>query len=209
MKKKAIILDFGGVLLNVDYEAPVKAFATLGFKDFKSIYAKEGQTDFVDEFEKGKISPSRFRDDLRKISGLNSSDQEIDAAWNSILRDFPADRMRMLEELKKKYRIFILSNTNEIHVSSFEKMLDDVYGKNHFQDQFEKVYYSSSVGMRKPDKEIFDFVLFDTDLEKEDVVFIDDSIQHVEGALKVGIDALHLDLKKEKIGELLKRGGLI
>lgn len=206
---KAIILDFGGVLLNIDYEAPIREFKKLGIDKFQQLFAQASQSNLFDDFEKGIISNELFRSELKKISGKNISDEQIDSAWNSILLDFPERKMKLLEELKKKYKLFLLSNTNKIHVENFEKEMNEKYGKNHFQSHFEKIYFSSSIGMRKPDVEIFDFVLKENDLPPEETIFIDDSIQHISGAQKAGIVAFHLDLKKEDLIDLLKRENLI
>lgn len=209
MNKKALILDFGGVLLNIDYQAPIREFEKLGIKDFQNQFAQATQSNLFDEFEKGRISNELFRNEIRKLTGSTISDQQIDFAWNSVLLDFPNDKMKLLGELQAKYRLFLLSNTNRIHVEIFEKSMNEKFGKNHFHSHFEKIYFSSSIGMRKPDVEIFEFVLNENNLLADETIFIDDSIQHIAGARKAGITAFHLDLKKEDLPALLKRESLI
>jgi putative hydrolase of the HAD superfamily len=203
--KKALILDFGGVLLNIDYEAPIREFKKLGIENFRELFTQASQSDLFDEFEKGKISNEKFLEEMKILSGKNISHEEIEHAWNSILLDFPEEKMKLLEKLKHGYNLFLLSNTNEIHIRHFENAMNEKFGENYFHSHFEKIYFSSRMGMRKPDTEIFEFVLKENGLVAEETIFIDDSIQHVMGAKKTGINALHLDLKKENLQDLLKR----
>lgn len=209
MQIDTLILDLGGVLLNIDYDAPQRAFEKLGFENFNSLFTQAKQDRLFDDFEKGKISNDDFRNGLRKISGKNIPDHEIDFAWNSILLDLPEFKLKLLGELKQNYRLFLLSNTNNIHIPVFEKEMNEKYGNQVFHSYFEKIYYSSKVGFRKPDREIFELVLNEQNLIPGNTIFIDDSIQHVEGALETGIKALHLDLKKEDLPDLLRREKLI
>src|SRR4051812_24079414 len=111
---KNIIFDLGGVLLQIDYQLTEKAFRKLGCKDFDSIYSKAKQTPLFDDFETGKISEYGFFNKLKILSGLHTaSDVDIRNAWNSMLIDFPQKHYVMLSELRKKYKLFLLSNTNE------------------------------------------------------------------------------------------------
>ena len=207
---KFLILDLGGVLLNIDYQAPIREFKKLGIEHFETLFTQAKQSELFDLFEKGKISNDEFRKKIREISGQTKiSDNEIDGAWNSILLDFPPEKMKLLNELKNNYRLFLLSNTNNIHIPSFENSMEKVYGKNHFHSHFEKIFYSSQIGMRKPDTEIFEFVINSQSLERDKTIFIDDSIQHVLGARSCGIKSFHLDLKKEDLSELLAREKII
>lgn len=209
MSYKALILDFGGVLLNIDYDAPIKAFAALGIANFGSHFQQASQSDFMDRFEKGECTNEEFRNHLRTYSKKELTDQQIDEAWNCILKDLPEDRMKLLEQLSKKYALFLLSNTNRIHIKSFENSMAKHYGENYFQNLFDRIYFSSSIGMRKPDLEIFEFVLKENNLNPEQVCFIDDSIQHVLAAKITGINSFHLDLKSDSLVELLKRNEII
>ncbi|MEO6301874.1 MAG: HAD-IA family hydrolase, partial [Bacteroidia bacterium] len=125
-----------------------------------------------------------------------------------MLLDVPQRRLDVLVNMKQNYNTFLLSNTNEAHVTAFEHDLYIKHGVKNFNDYFDEVYYSCRMGMRKPDKEIFEFVLKQNDLKPEETVFIDDSIQHVKGAGECGISAFLLP-KGEEVGEFLKGLGLL
>ena len=205
---KNIIFDLGGVLLNIDYAAPIREFTKLGILDFDQLYSKASQSQLFDNFETGKISPDEFREQIRTITKTNCTNQQIDAAWNSILLDLPLQNKELLFQLATRYRLFLLSNTNEIHIKCFEQDLVATYQVNFFPQVFEQIYYSSRIGCRKPDREAFNHVLQHNALSPHETIFIDDSIQHVEGARKAGINAFWLDLKQTNTVNLVKELGL-
>ena len=193
---KNIIFDYGAVILNIDYQLAEKAFAKLGLTDFDRLYSHATQKELFDEFEKGLITPADFRNGVRKFIKRDVSDLQIDAAWNAMLLDLPEERIQLLDELKTKYRLFLLSNTNEIHYNSFTSYMRDKFKREIFSDVFEKAYVSFKVKMRKPDPEIFLHVLHEQNLRKEETLFIDDSLQHIETANKLGINTIFLEKGK-------------
>jgi FMN phosphatase YigB (HAD superfamily) len=196
---KNIIFDFGGVFINLDFSATIRAFKAAGIDNFDELYAKAKQDSLFDDFEVGKISAAEFRDHIRKFSEKFVSDEVIDHAWNSLLLDFPNERKEWLFRLKNKYRLFLLSNTNEIHVNAFEKILERDHGKNFLPDIFEKLYYSNRLGMRKPHAEIFSHVIKDNGLSLHETIFIDDTERHVKGAKEFGLKAYLLDLERQDV----------
>ncbi|MFN0188660.1 MAG: HAD family hydrolase [Bacteroidia bacterium] len=185
----AIIFDLGGVIIDLDYHRTAAEFVKLGMSDFDEIYSKAKQSSLFDDFEKGIMSVDGFRDELKKHLPENTSDNQIDKAWNAMLLDIPIHRVDFIKKLSTEYRIFLLSNTNQIHVKAFSKMADDIFGKNNFLSVFEECYLSCDLGMRKPDAEIFEKVISDNNLDRTKTLFVDDSIQHVEGALTIGLAA--------------------
>lgn len=204
---KNIILDLGGVIINLDYGATRSAFIGLGMSDFDNVYSQAQQSGFFDAFDKGAISPDEFRNEIRKHIPHTVTNEEIDHAWNAMLLDVPAGKIELLSKLKEKYNTFLLSNTNVIHVQSFSAELQRVHGTPDFTPYFKKWYYSCSIGMRKPDAEIFHFVLNENSLTAEETLFIDDSIQHIHGAEKIGIRTAFLE-KGKSLGQLLASVGV-
>lgn len=194
---KNIIFDLGGVLLNIDYKAPIATFEKMGISGFDSFYSQAKQNDLFDRFETGEISPQEFRNEIKKHTAQQVSNQQIDLAWNSLLLDLPPARIELLRSLKNKYSIYLLSNTNEIHVAEFEKNLIQEFGTNPFNEIFIKHYYSCRMGKRKPNTDCFLQVINENNLVPEETLFIDDSQQHIEGAKKTGLHTVHLQ------GELL------
>jgi putative hydrolase of the HAD superfamily len=189
---KNIIFDLGGVILNIDYRLTSQAFKNLGLENFDEKYSQAKQSHLFDRLETGAVAPEQFRQELKAYFSQTVSDTDLDNAWNAMLLDLPFQRIDLLKELSKKYRLFLLSNTNIIHYQAYSAYLKKTFGKMIFDEIFEKQYLSFEIGMRKPDKEIFDLVLNENKLLASETLFIDDSIQHIEGAGKTRISAYHL-----------------
>ncbi|MBW7866784.1 MAG: HAD family phosphatase [Brumimicrobium sp.] len=206
---KNIILDFGGVLLNIDYNKTIEAFKQLGIPHFEKMYAQLHQTDLFNQFEKGEISKEQFIEELKSFLPTNITDDAIVHAWNAMLLNFPKERLDLLLHLKQNYNLVLLSNTNFIHIEQFNLNLYSEHGISSLKPFFQTIYFSCEMGMKKPDIEIFLEVCLKEDFLPSETLFIDDSPQHIEGALRAGINAYLLDTKKENIIELLHRLQLI
>jgi glucose-1-phosphatase len=189
-----IIFDFGGVICNIDVKFAEKRFAELGFVvgDDGSSIARVKK--LFEDIETGTLSPDKFRDELKKYFSKPVTDLQLDEAWNALLLDIPEPRIRLLEDLRKCYRIFLLSNTNEIHYLCYLENFRKKFGYANFDALFEKAYFSYCIGLRKPSPEIFRYVLQDSLLDPSETLFIDDTLMHVEGARDAGIHAFFLEI---------------
>ncbi|MDG2164941.1 MAG: HAD family phosphatase [Flavobacteriales bacterium] len=188
---KSVIFDLGGVIYGVDYHKTINAFKALGVDRFEEVYAKAGQSDLFNDLEEGKISRAVFVERIKTLSGQDMISSQIFIAWNSMLLGFMPDALTCLKRLSGSYRLFLLSNTNEIHIQEIESRV----GAEVFSDfcaLFEKVYLSHELGVRKPHPEVFIHIIEEQGLAASETLFIDDSIQHVEGAIKAGLRAYHL-----------------
>ncbi len=197
-----IIFDLGGVIINIDYHLCVESFRKIGMENFDSLYSKARQNDLFDQLEKGRVLRKDFYNRLRPYLKNNVHEEEIEAAWNAMLLDIPKERLLFLEKLKSRFRLFLLSNTNEIHLSAINSYLRAEHNLTGLSHLFEKEYLSCRIGMRKPDRELFDYVLADSSISAEETLFIDDSPQHIEGAAQSGIRSYLLE-KEKSINELL------
>jgi epoxide hydrolase-like predicted phosphatase len=189
---KNIIFDWGGVITDLHIDSIIHAFKNLGYHHFDASFAQHVDQNYFLRFETGKIEEQEFLKTLRKHLNPEVTDTQILDAWNSILGDLPAERWTILNEVKKAYRIFLLSNTNSLHVSYYSGKLSTLYGRNGFDHLFEKTYYSHLLGMRKPDRNIYEFVLHDSRLEPGETFFIDDNPENIATARELGIKAYHL-----------------
>jgi putative hydrolase of the HAD superfamily len=189
---KNIIFDLGGVILNIDYKRPQEEFKKLGIKDVETLYSKQNQVELFDLLETGKISEKEFIQKIKESSDLEITDSEIITAWNSILLEFPLRRLQILQQLQLHYNMYLLSNTNEIHEKAFNEMLKIQCGYPSLALFFDRVYLSHRVGLRKPDPKIFELVINENNLKIEETLFIDDSLQHIESASKLGLKTIHL-----------------
>ena len=204
---KNIIFDLGGVIINLDVNKTILEFNKLTYMPFEAIYTQASQIELFNALDKGKISNEEFFYEIRKQIRYEGPESELIRAWNAMLLDVPEKRLDVLVKMKQNYNTFLLSNTCEPHITAFEHDLYIKHGVKNFNDYFDEVYYSCRLGMRKPDKEIFEFVLDKNNLKPEETVFIDDSIQHVKGAGECGISAFLLPQNAE-IGDFLNELGL-
>lgn len=190
--KEAIIFDLGGVILNLDYQLTEDAFVRLGLNNFKDSYSQLAQTDLFDRFEKGEISSFHFVNRLLDQLPQGRNANEVVHAWNAMILDFPSERLEWLQALRSDYRVFLLSNTNDLHIDAVRRALVKTAGHRELERYFDTVYLSCELGMRKPDEAIFEEVCRRENLNPAKTVFVDDSPQHVSGALKAGLAAVHL-----------------
>ncbi len=206
---ETILLDLGGVLIDVDYHATARAFRNLGHSDFERLYSKAQQDHLFDGFETGALTPAEFRDRIRQLLDPALSDATIDAHWNAMLGSVPPPRLALVERLKQRHQVLLLSNTNAIHVPAFEAIIARENGITDFKALFHGAYYSCEIGLRKPDAAAFLHVLERHGADPATTLFIDDSIQHVHGARNAGLHAEHLDLEMEDVTRLVDRLGLL
>lgn len=187
-KIKNIIFDYGNVIFSIDFQRTEKSFEKLGLQDPNSVFSHKSQHQLFDRLDRGEISAAQFREEVRNLIGNQGlTDEEIDGAWNSLLIGVPQIHHDILMGLKAHYRTFLLSNNNEIHYSWILEYLQRNYGLADNAVFFEKAYYSHLMGMRKPDREIFEFVLNAHGLIPAETLFVDDSPQHIATAAKLGL----------------------
>ncbi|HEV2480163.1 MAG TPA: HAD family phosphatase [Puia sp.] len=190
---KNIIFDLGGVILNLDNRRTEEAFARLGVKNLRQSFGLGHADSFFKDYEVGKITDQQFIDSIRTMGGLDGvTDQEIIDAWNALLLDFPAERIELLKALRKRYRIFLFSNTNSLHLAALRNIYTQTFGSGTLDDHFERTYYSHLLGMRKPERESYEHILRENGLRGQETLFVDDAIVNVEGAEQAGLKGLYL-----------------
>ncbi|MEA4967741.1 MAG: HAD family phosphatase [Bacteroidaceae bacterium] len=189
---KNLLLDLGGVVLNVDYHKMVDVFKEYGIMDFDKHFTQAKQVEIIDKFEEGKCSIEEFRNGIRDLVKVDLTDEQIDNAWFSMILDLPKERIELIGLLKLKYNVYLFSNTNELHIELLKKRYEEEFGFDIFQMLFTKAYFSNEIKMRKPHPESFQWLLNDAEIKAEETLFIEDSPQHIEGAKKVGLNTYWL-----------------
>ncbi len=191
----AIIFDFGDIFINLEKEKSIEEFKKLGLNGpNEELIAKN------DLFEKGQITELQFIESFQKFIP-NASLEEIIKAWNSIIGDFPLYRLEFLQMLSTRYRLFLLTNTDSIHINRFEHKVGMSFYTDFYRC-FEKVYYSYEMGMRKPQPEIFTTILNKHDLSPKRTLFVDDKKENTDAAKALGIHVWNLQVGKEDVVNL-------
>jgi glucose-1-phosphatase len=194
----SIIFDFGDVFINLEKEAVDKAFRALGLKEWSA-----DLDDLNKKFEIGKISELEFIEGFQKHLP-NASLDEIRSAWNAVLGEFPLYRLEFLQNLKGKYRLFLLSNTDAIHIEKFEHKVGISFARDFYQC-FDKVFFSFEIGMRKPSEDVFKFVIQNQGLQPNKTLFIDDKKDNTDTAEKLGMVVWNLIPGKEDVVNLFDK----
>jgi putative hydrolase of the HAD superfamily len=198
---KNIVFDFGGVLFDIDYARSFKAFSDLGFEHPEQMFSQHSANELFKKLETGHIAPEIFYEELKNIAPNHITNESLQNAWNAMLIGYREKSLEFLVQLKHRYNLFLLSNTNEIHYEAFSKMLTETTQYNCLDDFFSKAWYSHKIYRRKPDTETFLFVLKEAQIIAEETLFIDDSFSNLPNAEKTGIKT-HLLQLDERIESL-------
>ena len=183
---KNLLIDFGGVLVNLDRERCISNFKKIGINNIGELLTLTHHQGVFLEQEKGLINPDGFRKAIREMASKDVTDEQIDAAWNSFLVDIPVSKLKLLLKLREKYVVYLLSNTNEIH---WKWSCANAFPYRGFkvEDYFEKIYLSYEMKKAKPDLDIFEAVVQDAGIIPEDTLFIDGSEANCATARTLGI----------------------
>lgn len=187
----ALIFDLGGVIINLDYNRTIHAFEDLGMGNFHEVYSQAAQTNLFDDLETGKISAQRFINSLLPYLRSGTTPNMVVHAWNAMILNVPIEKLQLLTELKEKYPVYLLSNTNELHVPVVRREWAKVTSLP-MEHYFNRIFFSNEVHLRKPDRSIFEYVCSEEGLNPARTLFIDDSIQHIRGAEEFGLQTIHL-----------------
>lgn len=197
---KNIIFDFGDIFINLDKPAVFEKMKLFGFSEYTPELDR-----LAKDYEMGLCSSEAFVSKINTIFPKAEPTAIIDA-WNTIIKDFPKKRLQFIEKLHKEdtYRLFLLSNTNALHITYVQETMGmDRYER--FKNSFEQFYLSHEIHMRKPNTNIFEYVLKENSLNASETLFIDDSEENIHGAEKLGIQCWHLQVGKDDIIDLHRR----
>jgi FMN phosphatase YigB (HAD superfamily) len=193
-----IIFDFGDIFINLDKEATISGLQKLGMTEWN---AELDRLNLL--FETGDVSRDEFLGGFQKQLP-NASIEEILEAWNAILADFPLYRLEFLQMLSQKYRLFLLSNTDAIHIETFESKSGISFYSDFYQC-FEKVYFSFEIGMRKPNAEVFQYLINKHELSPKRTLFVDDKKENTDAAAALGLHVWNLQVGQEDVVDLFEK----
>ncbi|MDO9153853.1 MAG: HAD family phosphatase [Paludibacter sp.] len=181
-----LIFDFGGVIVNLDLPQCIQNFKDLGLNDVEKYLSNFGQSGFFLKWESGGLSIDEFRNEIRSLTTTVLTDKQIDDAWCSFLVDIPVEKIELLKQLRMKFKLLLLSNTNPLHIGVSATKEFRKYGGTMY-DFFDRCYLSYEMGMVKPNAEIFEALLIDANVKAEECLFIDDGQKNIDTASKLGI----------------------
>ena len=191
-KFKNIIFDLGGVILDVDYNLTRTAFEKLGVTHFDEMYSQANADKLFQKLETGEITDDVFYKEFNRCTGLQLSDEEIRKAWDAMLLSFRKKSLEFLERIRPRYKTYLLSNTNYVHIAAFKETLHQQIGVKTLEEYFDEAFYSCEIGLRKPDAACYEWVLKNLKIQPDETLFIDDSLHNIQGAKKAGLQTIHL-----------------
>ena len=189
-KIRNIVFDLGGVLVDLDFKAAINGLQKAGFANVKEQLLAFDRNGIFQKFELGEMTADEFRSAIRENSTVKLTDEEVDNLWNLMLLEIPREKLELILELRSKYMVYLLSNTNAIH---WDYVCKNAFNYRGFrmEDYFEETFLSFEMHLAKPDKAIFEKVLSEANLLPEETLFIDDSEANCKAAQEVGIHAHH------------------
>lgn len=190
---KNLIFDLGGVILDLSVDHTLDSFSQLSNMPRERVMELYTTGTGFLQYEKGEIDDAEFRAYIRKTFSITADDATLDATWNAMLRGIPAVKLELLLRLQNEFRVFLLSNTNGIHLHYINEVMLPANGSGKaLDDYFHRAYYSHRMRKRKPDAEIFEQVLEENHLLPEQTLFLDDNAANIEGAESLGIRTIHV-----------------
>ncbi len=188
---KTILFDLGGVIITLYPDRTTQALLKLKSKDQAVQEADLFANSCFTEYETGKVKCENFLRQLKQLLETQASDEELRDAWNSMLGNFTQANIEVIRQLRQQgYQLLLFSNTNVIHLEEVLKRLRAETDITDLTEVFDKVYYSQELGMRKPDKKSFEYILNENKLRPQEVLFIDDNADNIESASTLGMQTI-------------------
>lgn len=207
-KIKNILFDLGGVIITLNKQEALRRFTAAGFPNIEDYLGEFRQEGIFLEYEEGKISPENFYKEFRRLSGNeNISAEDIDNGWLGFLAGIPPYKLELLKELRKKYNVYLISNTNPSVIKWASTSNFSPEGLP-IQAYFDKCYLSFEIGCAKPDREIFDFILKDSGMVPSETFFLDDGKANIEVGKQLGFETYQVD-QTEDLRKVFTDRGLL
>ncbi|NER15655.1 HAD family hydrolase [Spongiivirga citrea] len=196
---KNLLFDFGDIFINLDKSATLNTMKQFGLHQ-----VTPEMNEINNQYEKGEISSIEFIAFYKSLFP-RASEKDLEGAWNDIILDFPEYRLSFIEELtsKEEFNLFLLSNTNELHIKKVKENMNNAR-YDRFKKCFQKFYLSHEIGMRKPDHEIYKYVLKENNLKAEETLFIDDTPENIIAASALNIQTWNLEPGVDDVVDLFK-----
>lgn len=207
-KIKNILFDFGGVIVSLNKQNALNRFREIGLKNIDEYINEFRQKGIFLEYEEGKINDKEFYAEFRKLAGKEDiSEEDIDSAWMAFLTGIPAYKFQLLKDLRAKYNVFLLSNTNP-SIMKWAMTSDFSPEGLPISAFFDKCYLSYEIGHAKPDKDIYEYIIKDSGMDPAETLFLDDGKANVDMGAEIGFQVYHAN-QDEDLRKVFEEKGLL
>ncbi|HCO66467.1 MAG TPA: haloacid dehalogenase [Dysgonomonas sp.] len=189
---KNLLFDLGGVIMSINKDNAVKRFKEIGVDNIEDYLGEFRQEGIFLALEEGTISREKFYEELRKLAGKDMSDKDIDSGWLAFITEVAPYKLELLKELRKKYKVYLLSNTNPV-IMEWAHSKDFSPTGEPLSAYFDKMFCSYKIGHTKPSKESFDAVIEGTGINPEETLFLDDGQSNLDAASRLGFKTYLVD----------------
>lgn len=198
---KNLLFDLGGVIIDVNSANTIELLHRFGYKDVKFDLENNSELiKLIENYELGLIDDLEFLGFILTRCSNNASLESVKNAWNAMINPIKKEIFNLLVHLKTQYKIFVLSNTNNLHYQVYNNDFIENTGIG-IKNFFEYCFLSFEIKLRKPNPAIFNYVIEKANIKAQETLFIDDQLVNIETAKQLGFRTLHL--KKDLISELI------
>jgi putative hydrolase of the HAD superfamily len=181
-----LLFDLGRVVLDIDFSRALACWAGHAGCEPADLIGRFSVDDAYKRHERGEMPDAEFFAGLRRSLGINASDAQFLEGWNAIFAGEMPEIAALLARAARQLPLYAFSNTNRAHEAHFSQHFANVLG--HFQ----KLFLSSTIGLRKPDAAAYDHVVKAIGVPARRIVFFDDVMENIEGAKARGLVAVHV-----------------
>ncbi len=199
-----IIFDLGEVIVDLDGKAVITEFDRLTNGKTRELKELMIGSDFFFQYETGVINEEHFVDSFNHTFGTDLTHEVFKHTWNMMIKAIPARRIDFIKELMNDFQVLVLSNTNSMHEDKFEAMMTEQFGVT-MSSLVHHAYYSHDIHLRKPDEEIYNYVILDQNIDPKRTLFLDDKLENIEAARRVGLHAEKVEFP-DQIFEIISHG---
>ena len=199
---ETIIFDLGEVIIDLDSKRVIDQFQKQSDKSAEDIIRLISKSQDLIDYEVGKMTDAEFCQVVNELLSIELSQASFEAIWNSFLGIIKLDKLHLMLALKEKFNVLILSNTNAIHQSAFDRRVGEHIPSKTMADMVHTAYYSHELGLRKPDPHIYQKVIDLQNLNPAKTIFFDDRLENITAAQDSGIQAIQVTYSNQILDQL-------
>ena len=194
---KALLFDLGGVVIEIDFDRVLKRWEPISKLSFTELKATFHFDTAYERHERGEIEAAVIFGHLHDFLHLDASDDKIAASWNAVfVADLP-EVLAAIAQARAELPCYAFTNTNPTHLAAWKAGFPAAF------NGFDKIFISSDLGVRKPERRAFDAITADIGVAHEQILFFDDTFENITGAREAGLQAVYVQSPEDVCNVLI------